>query len=308
MTRQIVIGYDGSPHGEDALALGRVLAEVLAAEALVVVVIRIPDHLVEREQAEAAADREAAPLVAAATQRLAGLDVRTRTLVDDSPARALHELAEAEHPLAVVVGASHRGAVGRVFMGSVGASLLSGAPCSIAIAPHEYAAREGTRLLRIGVAYDDSAESQVALAAAASLSQRVHAALSVVAVATPSPYSYSGAFEVLTGEEYETGERKHKRQALDRAIERLPPELHAERHLLVGDAAGALAEKAEDLDLLVVGSRGYGPLRRVLLGGVASRLMQTAPCPMLIVPRGAGDDPLAMAAAPGDAQAHQPLR
>lgn len=301
MARQIVVGYDGSPHGEDALALGRVLAEVLAAEALVVVVIRIPDHLVERAEAEAVAEREAAPLLAAATERLAGLEVRTRTLVDDSPPRALHEFAEAEGPLAVVVGSSHRGAVGRLFMGSVGAALLSGAPCPIAVAPRDYLARESASMLRIGVAYDDSAESRVALAAAASLSLRVHAALSVISVATPSPFSYGGAFEVLTAQEYETGERKHKQLALDRAIDRLPSELPSESHLLVGDAAQALAEEAEELDLLVIGSRGYGPLRRVLLGGVSSRLMHTAPCPMLIVPRGSGDDPLAMGAVLGDA-------
>ena len=45
------------------------------------------------------------------------------------------------------------------------------------------------------------------------------------------------------------------------------------------------------MDLLVVGSRGYGPLRRVLLGSVSSELMHSAPCPVMVVPRTAEFDP-----------------
>ena len=35
----------------------------------------------------------------------------------------------------------------------------------------------------------------------------------------------------------------------------------------------------EDLDLLLLGSRGYGPMRRVLLWGVSDKLLRIAPCP-----------------------------
>ena len=51
--------------------------------------------------------------------------------------------------------------------------------------------------------------------------------------------------------------------------------------------------------MLVCGSRGYGPLRAVLLGGVSSALAHTAACPLLVIPRGhatrsaAGTDPAA---------------
>ena len=37
--------------------------------------------------------------------------------------------------------------------------------------------------------------------------------------------------------------------------------------------------------LLVCGSRGYGPLRSVLLGGVSRRLVDAAHCPVLVLPR-----------------------
>jgi hypothetical protein len=41
----------------------------------------------------------------------------------------------------------------------------------------------------------------------------------------------------------------------------------------------------DDVDLLVCGSRGYGPARRVLLGGVSSRLIRRARLPVAVVPR-----------------------
>ena len=56
--------------------------------------------------------------------------------------------------------------------------------------------------------------------------------------------------------------------------------------LLEGDAAGLLERESEGLDLLVTGSRGYGPKRAVLVGSVSSELLRTAQCPVVVVPRG----------------------
>jgi nucleotide-binding universal stress UspA family protein len=58
-----------------------------------------------------------------------------------------------------------------------------------------------------------------------------------------------------------------------------------EIRVLEGAPLDHLAEQSRELDLLVVGSRGYGPLRRVLLGGVSGALLQTAACPVVVVPR-----------------------
>ena len=57
-----------------------------------------------------------------------------------------------------------------------------------------------------------------------------------------------------------------------------------------GGPAEQLADASRQLDLLVVGSRRYGPLRRVLLGSVSSALIERVHCPMLIVPRGVHAD------------------
>jgi nucleotide-binding universal stress UspA family protein len=57
---------------------------------------------------------------------------------------------------------------------------------------------------------------------------------------------------------------------------------------LIGDPAAELAQHSRGLDLLVVGARGGGFLRRALTGSVSSRLVATTSCPLLVVPRRRG--------------------
>ena len=55
----------------------------------------------------------------------------------------------------------------------------------------------------------------------------------------------------------------------------------------VGRPADRLIAMTEAVDVMVVGSRGYGPLKAVLLGGVSGQLIRSAACPVIVVPRGA---------------------
>jgi nucleotide-binding universal stress UspA family protein len=55
----------------------------------------------------------------------------------------------------------------------------------------------------------------------------------------------------------------------------------------VGTAWKELASRSADLDLLVVGARASGPVRRLLLGSTSTRLARHAVCPLLVTPRGA---------------------
>lgn len=74
--------------------------------------------------------------------------------------------------------------------------------------------------------------------------------------------------------------------------------------ILTGQPAEALAAASADLDLLVCGSRGYGPMRAVLLGGVSRRLAAEAHCPVIVLPRGVESSLEALiAGAPGAAAA-----
>ena len=61
------------------------------------------------------------------------------------------------------------------------------------------------------------------------------------------------------------------RERLDKAMASLPDDVRVEGELIEGHAEAALPEMAGDGSLLVLGSRAYGPLRRVLLGSVSRR-------------------------------------
>jgi nucleotide-binding universal stress UspA family protein len=75
-------------------------------------------------------------------------------------------------------------------------------------------------------------------------------------------------------------------KALEFAGAGVPPELEPRTVLLEGPVVESLARLGpDDVDLLVCGSRGYGPARRVLLGGVSSRLIRRARLPVAVVPR-----------------------
>jgi nucleotide-binding universal stress UspA family protein len=50
-----------------------------------------------------------------------------------------------------------------------------------------------------------------------------------------------------------------------------------------------LAAFGEELDLLVVGSRGYGPVKRLVIGSTSDYLERHARCSLLVLPRVAGD-------------------
>jgi nucleotide-binding universal stress UspA family protein len=56
--------------------------------------------------------------------------------------------------------------------------------------------------------------------------------------------------------------------------------------VLDGDPPAALAAASADLDLLVCGSRGHGPLQTLVLGGTSHALVRRAACPVLVVPHG----------------------
>jgi nucleotide-binding universal stress UspA family protein len=232
-----------------------------------------------REEATAGLERLAAALPEQ-------IEVTLHSYASVSPAQALHVAAETLRPLAIVVGSTHRGPVGQVLPGGVGERLLHGAPCPVAIAPHGYAGEPAT-LSEIGVAFDDSPEAHCALDAAIALARATGAKVSTYTATEPietAPAALVPGWTTPPG--YSVLRRQRAEQILDSARELVPADLLGGTRLVTGHAGAALARASVDVDLLVCGSRGYGPLRAALLGGVSSTLAHSASCPLLVVPRG----------------------
>ena len=157
--RKILIGYDQSEQAEDALALGRLLGDATGAKLVVAGVFRF-DPLFAQAPWFEEAETDCARSVAQAAE---SLGAEPETIPSTSPARGLHDLAEDIDAGLIVVGSSHRGRFGRALAGSVGLSLLNGAPCAVAIAPRGYATQPVRSVSTVVVGFDGSAESGLAL-------------------------------------------------------------------------------------------------------------------------------------------------
>lgn len=291
MADELLIGYDGTGTSDDALSLGLRLARDLGARPVVVATFRLPQFLVVPQEIEEALHALSEPVLEHVRSRAGDLDCETLALTDGSPARALTEVAGARAPIAIVIGSAHRGAVGRLLLGSVGRSLLSGSPCPVIVAPKGYASGEAGPISRIGVGLDGSEESWGAFEAAGALARRLGAELHAIAVLHPPPPDVPGAvLSIFSAGEVEARAESRVEALLREAESRAPGGLTVRSHLRRGEPGNELASAAAEaaLDVLVLGSRGYGPLRSALLGSTSGEVASSAALPVLVLPRGAG--------------------
>jgi nucleotide-binding universal stress UspA family protein len=78
------------------------------------------------------------------------------------------------------------------------------------------------------------------------------------------------------------------REAIERTVERLGVEVPVEQVTRAGEAGPAICHLAEEIgaDVIVVGSRGRGAIKRALLGSVSTHITNNAPCPVVVVRAG----------------------
>ena len=275
----ILIGVDPTARSEDAIALGRRFARPGAGRVIVASVT--PADRPRRDEAHATVRRMSGLLAGVAPER-----IRTAVVAGRTPAQALYELAGTERASVLVVGSTHRVRLGRTQPGGTGERLLRGAPCAVALAPHGYRSQAEQPISRVGVAFDGSTESRAAFAAALSAAQAGGAVLEVITV-MGTPFDGPGVVAAAPGLSFVLADANAelRRQQQD-AMTDLPGGVRAEPVELEGEPAAALAEHSAGLDLLFVGSRGYGPLRAVVEGGTSGALLRLADCPVIVLPRG----------------------
>ena len=269
--KSIVAGIDGSPGSRAAMRVAAELAEALGNRLVLVHAVHDPPtfpygdaRVRELERGRAVRDGERLLESAAGD-----VDALTKVVLGD-PATRLDEAAYAHDAELIVVGARGHSGLAAALVGSVSQRLASGATCPVLIVPPDADKRFTTEANWDGTivsGYDGSEESRQALRVARRLGDRLD--LEVVPV-------FVGAID-----------GRHDAPPVPVGIE-------------MGDPVHELRERAnrEHARLLVVGSRGRGPIRQAFLGSVSAALAASAPCPVLVVP------PTAVVIGDGDALAY----
>jgi nucleotide-binding universal stress UspA family protein len=280
----VLVGVDGTSTGRDALALADLLCEHDGPLTLAHVVLT--QGPVYRNFAATPAGKDALKMLA--SEGGATRTARELTgMFAPSVARGLHQLAEDCDAHLLTVGSCRRPLIGRLLHGDNTQATVAGAPCPVAVAPSGYA-RQPRTIETIGVAYNGSPESEAALALARTLATRRRASLHVLTVVWPTtslvwPASrapLTGAPPTMTFEAVE--------QAAGKALRSLTG---VNATLIVGIPSVELLRFGDQVDLLLVGSRNHGRVRRRLLGSTSRDLVRSLRCPVLVVPRRTPDQP-----------------
>jgi nucleotide-binding universal stress UspA family protein len=286
---EILVGFDDTARADDALAFATRVARTTGASLRLVAVYPYDD--LGTEAADAGLrdylQEDADAALAAAAASVDGVDIAaTEAIADVSPSRALHAAAERCGAALVVVGSTHRGRIGRVLPGSTGERLLHGSSSAVAIVPRGHAKDPG-QIATVGAGYDGSDEAAVALEAACRIARLFAAALCVFGVFDASCV---GQPALMTGPAWSTMRDEHdaaQREQLEQAVAALPDAIDAQPRFLDGRRGEELARQSGAVDVMVVGSRGRGPLSAVLHGGATHTLLAHAACPVIVVPRNA---------------------
>jgi len=284
MFTTILVGVDGRQGGRDALMLAHRLGELAGGELLAVHVYPYEPFgmLAIRPEIDGTAPDEAERLLRAHLAD-AGIDARVEVKSDTSPARGLQRAAEVARADVVVVGCSHHGTVGRLVVGDNTRAVLQGAGLPVVVARP---AGEAPRTIRvIGVGYDGSPESGAALAWAAQLAQSAGGTVRIFSVAEP-PQGFSPSLSYgINWVALEPEREEHAKRLVADAVAELGEGALGEA--VVGMARDELERLSHEVDMLVLGSRGYGPVRRTLLGSTSDWLIHRAACPVVVIPRAA---------------------
>lgn len=273
MFRSVLVGVDGRQGGRDAIAL----AQQLAAPDARLTLAHIWGPFLGRAAAELSPlEQKKGREVLEREQALAAVKAQLVLRGEVPVGMGLHALAEETGADLLVVGSTRHALLGRVLVGDDCRAALDGAPCATAVATRGYA-HVAHALQRLGVGYDDSPESDHALAVARELAALNDATIRACWVVSlqdvreerPIPADWPAAIDKL----------------IDRHADRLAQLEGVHGTVTYGGPREELVQFGKALDLLIVGSRNYGPVERLFHGTVSRYLLAHATCPLLVLPR-----------------------
>lgn len=284
MHDRLIVGFDGSESSATALewavdeaTLRRASVRVVSSYALAAKhsfgVYTKDETREEMNRQAAACQTQVGAAIALVQQRSPGLGVDQR-IVEQPAADALVE--ESSGADLVVVGAGRPGLVKSFFLGSVTATVLHHGHCPVVVVPAVLHDHTG----RVVVGIDGSAHSADAVLWACEQADRLQDELLVIH-AWEYPYRVT-ADAVSRGADIARVDASIvMERALELARERAAGDVKG--RIVEASAAEALITASDTADLVVVGSRGVGGFRSMLLGSVAHAVAVHATCPVAVI-------------------------
>ena len=205
---------------------------------------------------------------------------------DGDPRNAIIQTAEDWGADLIVVGARGHGAVSGFLLGSVSTAMTRHAPCPVLVV------RGVPRKIRAAlVAVDGSPDSLEAVRWLSALPLDPTLVIRLLSVVEPVRLPASAPRVVRTRlrpiiEQIEQERRAEMERALDGPMRALRGRVRSVELAMPSGLPTDLVGRAVDdpaLDLVVVGARGHGAVRRLLLGSVSERVLRHAECPVLVV-------------------------
>ena len=281
----VLIGVDGSEDSRTALRWAAYIASGLELDLKVVEAWQYPSDAIlsigrmELPPPHVAEEHIEAQLRLLVDKELDADPERIDIEVARGPAAGVLLRAIDADTRMAVVGSRGLGGFKGLLIGSVSRQIIEHADCPVTVVGPTVTV-DPVRLETVVVAIDGSTHAARALRFAAELAPRLDAKLVVAHAIPPTP-----------SDQRSIGEPRRRLDARRDLVEEWCGPLReagVDHQIVVveGDARSALLEVAQDrdADLLVVGSRGLGPVAKLLLGSVASSLAQHGELPLTIVP------------------------
>ncbi|WP_306369760.1 universal stress protein [Nocardiopsis sp. CC223A] len=301
-TPRVVVGIDGSDNGRAALEWAAAEADRRGVPLRVVHALGMPlivsayggpARFEPTEEIRGQATEVLQDAVAHVAEARPGVPAETITALEEAPLALLRQ--SRPHDL-LVVGTRGMGTVKSMFVGSVSVRVAAQAPCPVVVVPSHEGRPATTGLKRIVVGVDGSRNGRRALGLAVDLTAESDGEL-VVVHSWEVPYPYDPV--AMTAAGYQPQEDLFEKQSEALVAELLAEAIDEQRDDVDVDVTvvrtqdapvNAILAAAEGADAIVVGSRGRGTVRGLLLGSVSQGVLHRSKIPVVVLPKHADED------------------
>lgn len=299
---KVVVGADGSDHSRAALEWAAAEAVRRGVELHIVHALGMPlivsayggpTRFAPTEEISGQATVVLTNAVSLVQKLQPTLEVESVTALEEAPLALIRQAHPGD---LIVLGTRGLGTVASMFVGSVSVRVAAQAPCPVVIVPSDDEGKPATTALdRIVVGVDDSENARRALSLAVGLAAESNAEL-VVVHSWEVPYPYDPVAMTAAGyrpqpEVFEQHADQFVAELIAEAMDEQRDDVDVQVTVVKTETnpVDALLEASKEADAVVVGSRGRGTVRGLLLGSVSQGVLHRSKVPVFVLPKRADE-------------------